>query len=299
MTNGILLALTAGVIYGILSLAYKFADIKKCRSAQFTFVLSLVAALVAFAKSFSETSLWNSPALWLLGGIMGGIIVAGIFVIMAANRLGPVYSSWTMVNVSFMFAILLSALILKEKLLCVDAPNLLLFGLALYFFVRGMKAGYGASKLATQSMKHVLMLLAVFVTNGLATFGSKLKYTFWGEANTSALPTVFYMISSGIAFILILRSGGKLQISRDEWKLGALGGVLISVGTILFLSAMTLPAAVVFTITQATSLTSGVALTTLVARERLNGWMVLGLMAGLLLLFAVVFREQTAQWLCG
>jgi hypothetical protein len=62
---------------------------------------------------------------------------------------------------------------------------------------------------------------------------------------------------------------------------------------------MALPAAAVFTITQGMSLSSGVALTTLVGKERLNAWMVIGLISGTILLVAVIFREQAATWLCG
>ena len=297
MNAAIFLALTAGLLYGGLSLAYKLADVKKCRFSQFTFVMTLVGAFAALAKSFTEVTVWNSPLLWLHGGVMGVVIVVGIYVIMAANVRGPVYANWTVVNVSFLFAVFLSAVFLKEELLCADAANLLLFGVMLFLFVRGMRAGH-ADKPARESLTHILLLSAVFITNGLATFGSKLKYTFYGEANSSALPTVFYLTGALISALMIVRAHGRLHLTRDEWKIGALAGVLISSATILFLSAMSLPAAAVFTITQGTSLTAGVALTTLVGKERLNGRMALGLITGLLLLFAVIFREQTAAWLC-
>lgn len=298
MNPAVFLALAAGVLYGMLSLAYKFADTKKCRPPQFTFVMTLVGAFTALAKSFTEVTIWSSPLLWLLGGVMGVVIVAGIYVIMAANSRGPVYASWTVVNVSFLFAVFLSAVFLKEQLLSVDAVNLLLFGVTLFLFVRGMKAGH-ADQPAGESLTHILLLLAVFVTNGLAAFGSKLKYTFWGDANTSALPTVFYLTGALISALMIVRAHGRLHFTRDEWQIGSLAGVLISSATLMFLSAMSLPAAAVFTITQCTSLTAGVTLTTLVGKERLNGWMALGLMVGLLLLFAVIFREQAEGWLRG
>lgn len=298
MNVAILLAIAAGLLYGALSLAYKYAETVKARSAQFTFMMSVSGAVITFVKSFSETSTWSDPNLWLFGGGMGVVIVGGVYAIMAANRLGPVYSSWTVVNVSFLFAIFLSAIILKEKLLCVDPINLLLFGFTLYLFVRGMKAG-GVARKRHETLAHVAALIGVFVLNGLATFGSKLKYVLFAEANTSAYATVFYLTSALLTFILILRKRQGALFLKNEIKAGVAGGVLISLGTILFLSAMSLPAAAVFTVTQGVSLTSGVALTTLVGKERLNGWMALGLAAGLVLLFAVIFREQTAVWLCG
>ena len=124
MNVGYVLAVSAGLLYGILSLAYKYAERTKARSAQFTFVLSLSAALVTLIKSFSEESAWADPRLWIYGVGMGIVIVFGIYVIMVANRLGPVYSSWTIINVSFLFAIFLSAVILKEKLAERYLPNL-------------------------------------------------------------------------------------------------------------------------------------------------------------------------------
>lgn len=298
MSTAILLAIIAGLLYGALSLAYKYAETVKARSAQFTFMMSISGAAITFAKSFSETSTWGDPHLWLFGGGMGVVIVGGVYVIMAANRLGPVYSSWTVVNVSFLFAIFLSAVILKEKLLCVDPVNLLIFCLTLYLFVRGMKAG-GATRHRKETLVHVAALIGIFVINGLATFGSKLKYTLFAENNTSAYAAVFYLSSAVITFLLMYRDRQGPMFYKDEIKAGVAGGVLISVATILFLSAMSLPSAAVFTVTQGVSLTSGVVLTTLVGKERLNGWMALGLAAGLILLFAVIFREQAATWLCG
>ncbi|MBN1560869.1 hypothetical protein JW998_11500 [candidate division KSB1 bacterium] len=298
MSLAILLAAFAGLLYGILSLVYKYADRIKARSAQFTFMLSLTAALVTVVKSFTEKSAWQQPLLWIAGAGMAVVIVIGIYVIMAANRLGPVYSSWTIVNVSFLFAIFLSAVVLGEVLLCVDPINLLLFGITLFFFVKGMRAGLGKRQ-HKETFMHLIALLGVFVTNGLTTFGSKLKYVFFGSANTSAFATVFYLISALITLILILVNRNRPFLTRDEIKAGALGGLCISTATILFLSAMALPAVAVFTITQGMSLTTGVALTTIIGKERLNFWMVAGLVSGAIVLVAVVFREQTSKWLCG
>ncbi|RPH89095.1 MAG: hypothetical protein EHM72_20800, partial [Calditrichaeota bacterium] len=103
MSLGYILAITAGLFYGLLSLAYKWADVRKARSAHFTFILSITGALVSLIKSLSEESIWDDPRLWMLGGVMGLVIVAGIFSLLAANRQGPVYTSWTIINVSFLF----------------------------------------------------------------------------------------------------------------------------------------------------------------------------------------------------
>lgn len=298
MSLGILFAASAGLLFGILSLAYKYADRVRARSAQFTFIMSVTGAVVTFLKSFTEQSTWGDPLLWISGSLMAVVIVGGVFVILAANRLGPVYSSWTMVNVSFLFAIFLSALILGEQLLCVDPINLLLFGLTLFLFVKGMRAGISV-KPHRETFLHVLALLGVFAANGLATFGSKLKYEFFGEMNTSAYATVFYLVSAVITLALMLFKRDVSFLTQEEIKSGAVGGLCISVATILFLSAMELPAAAVFTITQGVSLTSGVALTTLVGKEKLNTWMVFGLIMGAIVLVAVIFRDVTARWMCG
>lgn len=298
MSLGIVLAASAGLLFGVLSLAYKYAERVKARPAQFTFVLSVVAGIETLLKSFTEQSTWSEPLLWIAGAVMGTVIVAGIYIIMAANTLGPVYTAWTMVNVSFLFAIFLSVLTLGERLLCVDPINLLLFGLTLYLFLRGMRHGDHV-KLTRESLLHLLALVGVFVTNGLVTYGSKIKYAFFGEANTSAYATVFYFVSALITLFIILTNRKGKFLTKDELKSGALAGICMSTATILFLSAMALPVAAVFTITQGMSLTSGVALTTLVGKERLNAWMVLGVISGAILLLAVIFREQTAAWLCG
>jgi drug/metabolite transporter (DMT)-like permease len=298
MNLGILFALSAGLLYGILSLAYKYAAHVGARSAQFTFIMSVTAALITFAKSFSEQSTWGAPLLWITGAAMGLVIVAGVFVIMAANRLGPVYLGWTMVNVSFLFAIFLSAVILGEKLLCVDPLNLFLFGITLFLFTKGMRAGAGPQK-QQQAVLLILALIGVFATNGLATFGSKLKYEFFAESNTSAYATVFYLVSALATLLIILVKRSGSFITSGEIKSGALGGLCMSTATILFLSAMSLPAAAVFTITQGVSLTSGVALTTIVGKEKLNKWMVFGLVMGAVVLLAVIFRDVTAAWICG
>ena len=299
MNIGILLAIMAGALFGALSLVYKYAEQQKSRSAQFTFVLSLTGAIITFTKSFFENTTWDLPALWILGIAMGVIMVVGIYILMAANRLGPVYTTWTVVNISFLFAIFLSAVFLKEKLLCVDPINLFLFGIMLFLFYRGMKSGIATGQVPKESVLHIVTLLGVFLTNGVATFAGKIKYTLFADTNTSAYAAIFYLVSALITLFIIL--GGKRKgpiFTAAEIKAGAMGGGIISIATILFLSAMILPAAAVFTITQGVSMIGGVALTTFVGKERLNKWMVLGIVMGLIVLFAVVFRDQTSVWLC-
>jgi drug/metabolite transporter (DMT)-like permease len=83
----------------------------------------------------------------------------------------------------------------------------------------------------------------------------------------------------------------EYQLILAEWKAGSVAGVFNSVGTIFLLYAMRLPATMAFPISAIIAIIGGVALTSLVYKERLDRFKISGILFGLATLCLTVFRE--------
>ena len=75
----IILAILSGVLYAVAALGYKMAERLNCRTSTFIVVFSIAGGLFALIKSFSETSEWQNPRLWVLEIVMGILFDLAIF----------------------------------------------------------------------------------------------------------------------------------------------------------------------------------------------------------------------------
>ena len=98
-----------------------------------------------------------------------------------------------------------------------------------------------------------------------------------------------------LAFVTMRITQTEYQLTLDEWKAGSVAGVFNSVGTIFLLYAMRLPATMAFPISAIIAIIGGVALTSLVYKERLDRYKISGILFGLAALCLTVFREQIAE----
>jgi len=185
------------------------------------------------------------------------------------------------------------AFLMGESLRWTDAIMLLVFGLMLSAFHRGIAKADDA--INTRLWIYGLLLLAVFLGNGLLMFCFKLNQLLFPGANKASLLVAMYG-SGFILFVLfsVIRHrpwrgiGSKTLIGEVKW--GVMLGAAISITQILMQSAMSLPAIIVFPLVQGLSLIGGVGLMAYVYREKLNVFKIIGIISGLIVVILSVLR---------
>jgi len=288
MSIVILYAITAGALFALMGLGYKIAEQRKCRPVIFSFVFSLTGGIISLITSFYEVTHWDDPRLWAQGIVMGVLLVIALLLILAANRIGPASVSWTILNLSLLVPILISPLFFHDQVLPVDPFIVLFFVIMLLLFARGMRVP--DSGLLRTNRRFLLLMIIVFLSNGLFITGNKLKFVLFGNDNTAGLAAIAYGVAAIIVLTIALKNNYRPLVTTVEMKIGFLVGLLSSSGTILFIKAMSLPATVVFPLTQGISLLGGVVLTAWIFKERLSSLMILGFGIGFLVLMLEAFR---------
>jgi drug/metabolite transporter (DMT)-like permease len=273
----LVLAILSGVLYAVAALGYKMAERLNCRTATFIVVFSIAGGVFAMIKSFSETSEWKDPRLWLLGIVMGILFDLAIFLILRSNKNGPASISWTM--------------LFQERVYWIDPVIVAAFVLMLAFFAQSLRKTDDSNRNKTPR-RYFLYLLGIFFSNGFFLLGNKSKYEFFEDNNAAALTFIVYLAGGLIAWLVSSRRYKKRKIRVPEWKAGALTGLSNSIGTILYLGAMSLPAPVVFPLSSSIALLGGVVLTAGVYGEKFDLYKIIGMVMGLVALLLAIFREH-------
>jgi hypothetical protein len=297
MTETILLSILSGVSFAGAGLGYKIAERWQCRSSVFILVFAITGGAFAGIKSFFETTVWLEPKLWLLGIAMGLLFNLAIYFIMQANRLGPASASWTVLNLGLLVPIFVSPFIVDEAVLWLDPIIVALFILMLLMFARGMKNTGEADK--GRHRLHILMLLGIFLAQGLFLLGNKIKYVLFNDVNTAGLTFIVYLSGATAVLLVIYTSQKRLTFLRSELKAGAITGTCNSLGVILLLSAMSLPSTIVFPLSASIALLGGIFLTSLIYGEKLNRMKTIGVILGSMALILAVFRGKLVSILTG
>ena len=291
----LVMAILSGVLYAVASLGYKMAERLNCRTPTFIIVFSIAGGTFAIVKSFSETSEWNNPYLWLLGTAMGILFDLAIFFILRSNKEGPASITWTILNLALLVPIILSLILFQERLYWIDPVILAVFLLMLGFFARSLRKSDDSDERKTR--KYFLLLLGVFLSQGLFILGNKVKYELFEEKNTAALTFIVFLAGGLIAFLVSIRQSGKWRIQNAEWKAGTLTGLSNGIGTIFYLGAMSLLATVVFPLSSSISLLGGVMLTSRVYGEEFDPDRILATAIGFAALLLAIFREQIVLYI--
>ncbi len=297
MTVTILLAILSGVSFAGSGLGYKAAERWQCRPAVFILVFATTGGAFAGAKALFEDTVWSEPTLWLLGIAMGLLFSLAIYFIMQANKLGPASASWTVLNLGLLVPILVSPFMIDEPVLWVDPVVVVLFVLMLLMFARGMKATGEVER--ERHGLHILMLLGVFLAQGLFLLGNKIKYVLFGDANTAGLAFIVYLSGATTVLIHMLCYRERRTLTRGELIAGSMTGFCNSLGTILLLGAMSLPSTMVFPLSASVSLLGGVFLTCCMYGEKFNRMKTIAVALGLAALLLSVFREQLSRVLAN
>lgn len=293
--TALLFAIFAGIAWAFLGLSYKMADERGCRPLPFTVAFMLVAGMVSAVLLPGEATAWSSPWLWLIGSAVGIVTFVNIALLTRTNALGPASITWTMLNLGLLAPILLAPLLFHEALYLVDLILLALFLLMLIAFARSMATG---SEMRTgQPGLFTLCVIGIFLLEGLFLLGGKVKFAVFGTGSSAGFTTIFYLVGAALAWIPHRLNRRYSPLRRIEWQVGAFAGVTSSVGCLLFLAAMTLPAIVAFPLTLGISLLGGVLLTVLIYKERLNPLKNAGLGLGFVVLLLATLREPILAWL--
>lgn len=285
----LIMAILSGVLYAVAALGYKMAERLNCRTSTFIVVFSMAGGLFAIIKSFSETSEWQNPRLWLLGIAMGILFDLAIVFILQANKNGPASISWTMLQLSLLVPVILSPILFQERVYWIDPIIIAAFVVMLAFFAQSLRKTEDSGQKKTRS--YFFYLLGIFFSNGFFLLGNKLKYEFFEENNTAALTFIVYLAGGLIALLVSIIKNENLKIQVTEWKAGGLTGLSNSIGTIFYLGAMSLPAPVVFPLSSSIALLGGVVLTTRVYGEKFDLYKTIAMVMGFIALLLAIFRE--------
>jgi uncharacterized membrane protein len=172
----LIMAILSGVLYAVAALGYKMAERLNCRTSTFIVVFSMAGGLFAIIKSFSETSEWQNPRLWLLGIAMGILFDLAIVFILQANKNGPASISWTMLQLSLLVPVILSPILFQERVYWIDPIIIAAFVVMLAFFAQSLRKTEDSGQKKTRS--YFFYLLGIFFSNGFFLLGNKLKYEF-------------------------------------------------------------------------------------------------------------------------
>lgn len=285
-------AITCGLANIAVGCSMKGAQNANCRTAWFGSVATGIACLLSMALLPFFSGPCDSGGVWLIGIALGCLFCTVIVLGVLANSMGPPSLAWSMANMGLLIPIGL-AFLMGESLRWTDAIMLLVFGLMLSAFHRGIAKADDA--INTRPWIYGLLLLAVFLGNGLLMFCFKLNQLLFPAANKASLLVAMY----GSGFILfVLFSviwhrpwhgiGSKTFLGEVKW--GVMLGAAISITQILMQSAMSLPAIIVFPLVQGLSLIGGVGLMAYVYREKLNVFKIIGIISGLIVVILSVLR---------
>jgi len=266
----------------------KGAENSKCRIAAFGFTSMVIAASLAFGFIPMLPGAYSDAGVWISGIVIGILMSVAIATSVLANKEGPPSLVWSMANLGLIVPIILAAIFQNEPLRITDILLLGNFILMLWMFKRGMSAA--KDFFADNSpRRYAILLIAVFLSNGLLMFGFKVNEIIYPASNKACFVGALY---SGAA-ILFLLSGirhGLRHLRKCELKWGLMMGIS-TVAAVLFLQmAMKLPAIVVFPLTQGIALIGGVALMALIYKERINKFKIAGIALGLAIIVQSILR---------
>lgn len=283
----------AGIAFAFLGLSYKMASVRECRPMAFSGIFLFIASVVSGICAYYENVTWGDMRLWILGISMGIILYVTLALVVRINLLGPASVTWMMMNLSIIIPIFLAPLLLNESLLAVDGILLVLFIFMLIALRRGIMDG--EDNIVGSSLQFWLLLSAMFMLNGAFQFCSKLKNSFFQDSNNAGLAFIFYTSGMLMAMVTHLIQTRGLRFTRHEIGIGSFAGICSGVANLLVLSGMSLPAIVVFPVTQGIALIGGVLLTVLIYKEKFNTFKMVGFLLSLIVLMLAIFREQITQ----
>jgi hypothetical protein len=291
----LLCAITCGLTNIIVACSIKGAQHANSRPATFGSIASGIAFLsfglsLPFFKGSSDVT-----GAWIIGAVLGILSFASITMGIYANAKGPPSIAWSIANMGLLVPIAISAFYFGETLHAVDYLLLMFFILMLVFFHRGIARAKDISNI--HPLGYGMLLLAVFMVNGLLMFCFKLNAIYFPEANKMCLLVATYG-SSFLLFTAMMFFQRRKQwpeeniwvFPKNEVKWGMGLGISIGITQILMQESMVLPAIVSFPVIQGISLLGGVAFTSYIYHEIFNIQKTVGVILGLIVVLLSIAK---------
>jgi len=296
MMMPLLFAVLGGLSLIVVGLGYKHASVVKSPVGAHGSVFGGVAFLLTFAYSFFEPTDWLDWRLWAVGLVGSALFMLAVGFYTRANRVGPLSTSWVVLNLSCVLSIFLAAVFLPdEKWVWLDAPIVALFVGMIFTLHAGMKQD-GAGE--TKGRVHPLfwpLVLGAFVFNGVFLFLLKIKAAALPVGHNGAMMAICFGAAGAImaaCHALACRRRNEIPWKKHDFAAGLMLGFGAGLGNIFVLKAMSLPAVVVLPVCQGLPMIGGVVAMAILYRERFNRAKIAGLLLVCALLLLTVFRDK-------
>jgi drug/metabolite transporter (DMT)-like permease len=275
MSACVVYAFLSGLSFAFLAVAYRLGQDKSVRPIVVGCAMGFFGA-AAFGLQCRGQCLLAPTRVWVLALAAGVSQYVAVRLIRSALRRGPVTSFWCAASLSFLIVIVYSSAFLGEGLRGMQLAAMAT-GVACVVtasFTVDHAAGAFAVRRGSR-LAYVIILAAILVLNGV--IGSAIKDlnaqpAADGRTMLSVYCNQFYLAAFGVLGLLcladVMASGGV----KAPWKwvlpAGLLGGVSAVGGMIGLTLAASLPAAVLFTISSATSILTAAMLSVVIFREK-------------------------------
>jgi len=285
----------------VLGLGYKYASVTRSRVGAFGSILMVIGFLMSLGYSFFEPSAWSDIRLWGIGIAMGLVLVSAFGLLVRANQIGCVSTSWVVVNLSSVLAIVLAVLFLpNENFLRVDIFIVTVFIAMILALHAGMK-GAGEGK-ETKAAIHPLFWPFMFLTfflNGFFLFLMKIKEGMFPAGNSSGATIAICFGTAGVLMTLyhVIACCRRREVlwQRHDIIAGVTAGVAVGLGNTFILQCMSLPAVVVYPIAQGVPMIGGVIAMALLYKERFNRAKAISLFLAIAVLLLTMLRTYVAR----
>jgi drug/metabolite transporter (DMT)-like permease len=283
-------ALLAGIIFSVMSIGYKLAEVWQCRIPAFALAFSGSAAVLTGGMAACGHPAWGDWRLWALGVGAGVLFMPGMLLVVQSFRAGSVAVAWTVLNLSVLIPILAAPALFHEPLVPVDGVSLLAFLLMLVAFALGMDPADPRRATARPAV-FAGIVGVLFVINGSFMLMQKIETVCFTPDSAAGFAFIFYATAAVLCAITVLVQSRGLRLTAPEARAGVLGGTCSGTGVLLALFAQShLPVIVVLPIIQGLALAGGVLVAVVIYKERLNGYKVAGLAIGAVVLLLATFR---------
>jgi multidrug transporter EmrE-like cation transporter len=286
MVQGILLALSAALVYGFLGISFELAGKRGYNVWQVLFYKQLVGTMLGLACTVAlGLPLWNAELCWL--GLIGALsYVCTVACYLIASRERDIAANWTILNLSVVLPLLVSVVWFGDPLTATKVLGVA-FTLGSIVLIGG---GFQDLRRRWNDSHWLRYILGAFLFNGVLA----MLFRFVPDGFGALFTFYFY----GISVLLVappLLLGGVARPAPGLLPVAALGaathwgGIMLTMGALSVVGRISNQAGIiVYPITNGLVIPVGVVLGVIFLRQKIARRVVLGVltgMAGLTLLF--------------
>lgn len=271
MVPGILFALLAATVYGLLGVAFELAAKKGYPKWDFIMLKQLCGTVIGLAFVIARRVPFNEPRVLMLAFIGAVFYVATCSAYLTASRERDIAANWTILNLSVVVPVLLSVVVFHDRLSLSKSAG---FGLTVVAII--LIGGFGTTK-AEVSRQWVVWIIVAFLLNGWFV----ILLRFVPKPASGLFTFYFYGLSALLTIVVrVCALQGSIRMS-DMYPIAALGaaahwsGIMLTIVALDHVGQVSAQAGlIVYPITNGLTIVMGVILGSLwlhqkvVARER-------------------------------